>query len=227
MSSGVNSSLAAAPYFNMDQAPRHQCMIYEGSPATHLPGLAEIIRQKLSANIRCLFINAPEMVVTARSCIAATGVDVTYEIRKGALVLSSSQKHIVDGRFDVDPMIHLLEEAVNQALADGHDGLWATGDMAWEFGSEGDFGLLLEYEYALEELFKKQPALSGICQYHRDTLPIDAVQNALYTHQGVYVNEALSRANPYYDPRAPQNHPTASALALQDMLNAIRQPFGS
>ena len=211
----------------MDAAPRHQCMIYEGSPATHLPGLAAVIRQKLSANIRCLFINSPEMLVSARSCISTAGVNVTYEIRKGALVLSSSQEQMVDGRFDVDQMIRLLEEAVNEALADGHEGLWASGDMTWEFGSNRDFGLLMEYEYALEELFEKQPALSGLCQYHRDTLPIDAAQNALYTHRAVYVNETLSRANPYYDPRASQSHPTASALALQDMLNAIRQPFGS
>jgi len=174
-----------------------------------------------------MMINAPDMLIAARFCMAAAGVNVTYEIRKGALVLSSTQEHMSDGRFDVDKMIRLLEEAVSQSLADGHKGLWVTGDMTWEFGTERDFGLLHEYEYALEELFEKQPALSGICQYHRDTLPVGALQNALYTHQGIYINETLSRANPYYVPFASPELPAASATNLQEMLNAIRQPLRS
>jgi hypothetical protein len=32
-------------------------------------------------------------------------------------------------------MVHALERAVQQALSEGYDGLWATGDMTWEFGS--------------------------------------------------------------------------------------------
>jgi hypothetical protein len=31
-------------------------------------------------------------------------------------------------------MMAKLEDAVTQALADGYKGLWATGDMGWEFG---------------------------------------------------------------------------------------------
>ncbi len=33
-------------------------------------------------------------------------------------------------------MLHKLEDALDQALSDGYKGLWATGDMTWEFGSE-------------------------------------------------------------------------------------------
>ncbi len=40
-----------------------------------------------------------------------------------------------DGSFDVPMMLANLEEALDQALRDGYKGLWATGDMTWEFGS--------------------------------------------------------------------------------------------
>jgi len=71
---------------------------------------------------------------------------VAREVGKGSLVLSSDQGHLVDGHFDVDKMIRGLEEAVPQALSDGYLGLWATGDMTWEFGSRKETAKLLEYE---------------------------------------------------------------------------------
>jgi hypothetical protein len=51
----------------------------------------------------------------------------------------------------------LLEGALHQALNDGYQGLWATGDMSREFGPERDFSKLLDYEWRLEELFQKHP----------------------------------------------------------------------
>ena len=55
--------------------------------------------------------------------------------------------------FDPEYMIEQLRLACELAVADGHVGLWATGDMAWEFGPDKDFSKLLEYERALERLF--------------------------------------------------------------------------
>jgi hypothetical protein len=39
----------------------HQCMIYEGSPAKRLHGLAVLMKEKLKENSRCLFLNTPAM----------------------------------------------------------------------------------------------------------------------------------------------------------------------
>jgi len=117
----------------MDAVPRHQCMIYEGSPAKHLRGLAATIVENLKNNKRCLYLNSPTMVAGIRSYLAAAGLDLTRELERGALVVSSDQSHLVDGQFDSDRMLALLEDAVNEALRDGFSGLWATGDMTWEF----------------------------------------------------------------------------------------------
>ena len=123
----------------MEQSLRHQCLIYEGSPTAHLPVLVSLIRHKLNENHRCLYLNSPPMVAGLRSFLLAAGVDVPHEIMKGSLVLSSATGHLLNGRFDVDHMLSMLNQAVDQALDAGYKGLWATGDMSWEFGPEKTF----------------------------------------------------------------------------------------
>jgi hypothetical protein len=182
----------------MVAAPRHQCLIYEGSPAKHLRMLAASVVENLKNNKRCLYLNSPIMVAGIRSYLAAAGLDLARELERQALVFSSDESHLVDGQFDSDRMLALLEDAVDRALRDGFSGLWATGDMTWEFGNEKNFVKLLEYERGLEQLFEKHLSLSGVCQYHTDTLPIGVVEQGLHIHKGVFVNETLSRINPYY-----------------------------
>lgn len=205
----------------MPQVSRHQCLVYDGSPASHLPGLAALIRQKLDENYRCLYLHSPSMVAGMRSYLFAAGTEVTKEIMQGRLVLSSDNDHLVDGRFHIDRMIGMLENAVKQALHDGYRGLWATGDMSREFGPERDFSKLVEYEWQLEELFRKQPALFGICQYHADTLPHDVLRQGLVTHPSLYINETLSRLNPHYVEResyTAQSYNTAALdMAIRDL----------
>ena len=79
----------------------------------------------------------------------------------------------------MDRLLALLGSTLKQALSEGYVGLWAAGDMTWEFGSESNFAKLEEYERRLDEFMRASPALSGICLYHRDTLPAHALDTAL------------------------------------------------
>src|SRR5580698_5645455 len=205
---------------------RRRCMIYEGSPAKHLPGLAQLIREKLRANTRCLYLNSPPMVAGIRSYLAAGSLDVAQEVHSGSLVLSSDPGHLVNGVFDPVRMLAMLADAVNDALAHGYAGLWASGDMTWELGSEKNFGKLMEYECGLEEMFRDLPALSGICQYHRDTLPDQALHVALSKHRAVYLNETLSRVNPFYSPAGSPVDPQLSAPRLKEAISNLRLQGG-
>jgi|SRR5580658_9432063 hypothetical protein len=182
----------------MDAAGRHHCLIYEGPPSRHLPALSAAIQEKLQQNYRCLYLNSPQMVAGMRSYLAANGVDVFDATAKGSLVLSAEQHHLRDGRFDIEGMLHDLEQAIDQALVDGYKGLWATGDMTWELGPEKDFAKLLEYEWQLEEFIQKHPEFGGVCQYHADTLPREAMHHGLLAHPSVFINETLSLINPHY-----------------------------
>lgn len=139
------------------------------------------------------------MVAGMRSYLAAAGVNVASEVARGSLVLSSERHQASVGSFDADGMIAQLKETIGQSLGEGYAGLWATGDMTWEVGpGEMDFSKLLHYEWRLEKLFQEQQSLCGICQYHRDTLPRDAMRFGLISHPSLFVNETLASLNPYY-----------------------------
>jgi hypothetical protein len=197
--------------FSFAPPARHQCVIYEGAPSKTLSDLADAGRQKWSENYRCFCLNSPPMIAGIKCCLAARGVDVAREVEKRSLVLTSEQTHLVDGRFDIERMIRDLETSIERALQDGYRGLFAMGDMSWEFGPRRDFGKILEYEWRLEELFQKWPELSGICQYHRDTLPDEATRHGLLTHPSIFVNETLSRINPQYLSRSTRAQEPSSA----------------
>jgi hypothetical protein len=137
------------------------------------------------------------MIAGLRSTLAAIGVDVEMGIQNKRLILSSEQI-IPRGDFDVKLMLNKLEATLDEALNDGYPGLWASGDMTWEFSPGNDFSKLMEYEMQLEELFRNRKELCGICQYHKDTLPYDALRQSLLTHSSVIVNQTLTRVNPHY-----------------------------
>jgi len=101
------------------------------------------------------------------------------------------------------------------AEVDPDNGLWATGDMTWELGSRKNFEKLMEYEVGLEEMFRSHPALSGVCQYHQETLPEQALPVALSTHPAVYINETLTRMNPFYSS-------AGSALAAESSIPGLK-----
>lgn len=209
------------PHKFMPPVSRHQCLVYEGSPAPQLSGLAALIRQKLEENYRCLYLHSPPMVAGMRSYLFAAGADVTTEVMRGRLLLSSDNAHLVDGRFNIDRMLGMLEQALNQALNDGYQGLFATGDMSREFGPERDFSKLLEYEWRLEEFLRTHPALSGICQYHADTLPGEVLRHGLLTHPSLYINETLSRLNPHYVERESFAAQPINNAALDKMIRDL------
>jgi hypothetical protein len=182
----------------MEPVSRHQCLIYNGPPSRHLPALAVTLRAKLERNYRCLYLNSPPMVAGMRSYLAAAGVDVEAELKRGSLVLSAEQGHLVEMRFDVGRMLETLGTALQQAHDDGYAGLWATGDMTWEMGPRRDFSQLLDYEWRLEEFLREHPQMSGICQYHAETLPREVLRHGLLAHRSLFMNETLSLVNPHY-----------------------------
>ena len=202
----------------------HQCLIYEGSPSRYLPALASLLTQKLNANYRCLYMNSPAMVAGMRSHLAAAGVDIPQQVKKTSLVMSSDQDHLVDGRFDVDRMMHTLGDAVRQAVKDGYAGLWATGDMTWELGPQRDFSKLLEYEWRLEAFFRTYSALSGVCQYHADTLPRKVLRQAVLTHPSIFINETLSLINPRYLPANLYNDDAEKNPELESLIDKLTVP---
>lgn len=182
----------------MESIPRHQCLIYAGAPSEHLAAVAAVMVERRRQHYRCFYLNSRPMIVGLRSYLAAAGMNVLEEIANGGLILTSDLSHLRDGKFDTDSMIGTLCESLDEARNDGYAGLWATGDMSWEFGPEKNFSQLLEYEWRLEELFQRRSDLAGTCQYHAGTLPHEYLRQGFVSHPSIFVNQTLSRINPHY-----------------------------
>jgi hypothetical protein len=175
---------------------RHQCLIYQGAPSQKLSLLAAVIQSKLAEGYRCLYLNSPPMVAGMRSTLAAMDIDVA-EFEKDSLILSCDPVSS-GGDFDGEVMLGTLERILDQAVSDGYKGLWASGDMTWEFGPKKDFSKLMQYEMGLEDVFRRRTELCGICQYHHDTLPQNAMRQSLLVHPTIVINETLKIINPHY-----------------------------
>lgn len=183
-----------------------------------------MLRQKLNENYRCIYLNSPPMVAGIRSYLAASGVDIERETGRGSLILTADRSHLAHGLFDTERMLGLLNDELAQTLVDGYRGLWATGDMTWEFGPEQNFDKLLDYERRLEEFFQLNPGLSGVCQYHADTLPHEAMRRGLAAHPALFTNETLARINPYYRPRGAIDPDTPASAELDRALERHLAP---
>ncbi len=218
----MNRKLGGQFPLKAEAGSRHQCLIYDGAPSRQLPALAATIKQQLAEGRRCLYLNSRPMVAGIRSCLAAMNIDVERELTTGGLVLSSEPVGSAEGGFDVEVLLRQLEDALDQATNDGYKGLWATGDMTWEFGAEKNFARLVEYERGLEDLFQKRPELCGICQYHQDTLPREVARQALLTHRTIFINETLARLNPHYALPG-SDKPMAAETELDESIAALGQ----
>jgi hypothetical protein len=182
----------------MEQLSRHRCFVYQGAPSSSLHPISRAIAEKLQAGFRCMFLHSVPMVAGMRSYLSALDVDVEAELRRGSLVLVSERYHLIDGVFSMETMLAGLEEALQQSLMDGFVGLFAAGDMTWEFGSEKNLDKLVTYEWQLEQFFRTHPQLSGVCMYHSDTLPPQAIRQGVMVHPSIFVNETLSIVNPRF-----------------------------
>lgn len=167
------------------------------------------------------------MVAGMRSYLAAAGVDVAEESLKGRLVLSSDRDHLINGcQFDLERMMQSLQDALKQALDDGLQGLWATGDMTWEFGPDKDFSKLLEYEWRLEEFFREHPQMGGLCQYHIETMPRKFLRHGVVSHPSIFINQTLSMINPIYRYSGSFERTQTEAPELDSFINRILEPQG-
>ena len=195
-------------------------MIYDGDPSKQLPVFATIVKAKLDEGFRCLYLNSPELVSEFKTAIADLGLDPEKEIANGKLVLSSDTPATED-HFDIDGMLVDLEEALEQAIRDGFTGLFATGDMTWEFQSEKNFSRLMEYEYRLEKFFQRREEFSGICQYHKDTLTPEACRQGVLGHQSFFISETVSRFNPHFIPSGWVTNQTMPDTQIDELIDEL------
>jgi ABC-type transporter Mla MlaB component len=131
------------------------------------------------------------------------GIDAAAAVRRGQLsVPTAAQTYLAGGGFDPDTMIGLWHAAMGAALAGGHRGLRAIGEMSWSARDVAGADRLLEYELRIHhDVFERLP-LTAWCFYDRRLLPDDHVNvlaGAHLTHRGSRVSGPVLRVAPLTD----------------------------
>ncbi|WP_457831511.1 MEDS domain-containing protein, partial [Staphylococcus aureus] len=88
-----------------------------------IPALARTLRDNLRTNHRCTFYGSHSMVSAMSNWLKADGLELSQLISTGAVTITAERDYQVDGVFNGTKMISLLEESVEQALADGYAGV--------------------------------------------------------------------------------------------------------
>ncbi|MGE3776891.1 MAG: MEDS domain-containing protein [Pirellulaceae bacterium] len=157
------------------------------------------ISQGIACGDRCIYIADDRTIEEVRIELAAAGLDIDEEVRRGALQLLTKQDaYLRTGTFEPAAMIEFLRAAVAEACADGFAGFRVTGEMTWALGGEAGCDRVIEYEAMLNEFFPGSRALA-ICQYNRLRFAPRVIQDVLRTHPRAVLGRQVC-SNLYYEP---------------------------
>lgn len=187
--------ISGAPFHHGD----HVCAMYMSAEEQETVA-ARFIAEGLSVGERCLFAGASTAALARfRDRLRGEGIHAaTEEHRRALLLLTKEQAHLVDGCFDSERMLRMLNQAVEDALNDGFAGLRTCGDMSWLLDDAAGASQVVEYEALVTELFKTVRGLA-MCQYDRSLLPPEIIDHALATHRTIVMDGAHA-TNPFAIP---------------------------
>ena len=184
---------------------------------------SEFLADGLRTGQRALYAaESYDALARFRRALTEFGVDVIQAETSRALVLRThAEAHLVDGQFDCERMLRLLDDAVEDALRDGFAGLRTCGDMSWLLGDPPGADQVVAYEAMLNQFFEGAPA-SGMCQYHRGRLAAHLLDHALATHPSAIV-ERRHTVNPFYQSPSVAMNRTPDPAGLATKLSRLRR----
>jgi DcmR-like sensory protein len=176
---------------------QHICGLYENEEEA-LATAAEYLAEGFWRGERCSYVAGSRAALTRfRAALEDLGLDAETMISSGALIeATSAEVYLLDGRFDTERMVGLVDKAVENALKAGFSGLCACGDMSWLLEGRPGSTEVVEYEAFLNHFLQRARA-AALCLYDRRRLPPHLLDYALATHPSA-VLEGQHRTNPFY-----------------------------
>ena len=138
------------------------------------------------------------MITKTQEALEAAGIDTKKETETGQLILFSERTHLINGRFDTDRMIKLVDQAIVDALKAGFKGLRGTGDAVWEMGDHLDMEKFILYEKKLDKFLVKKKA-TILCQYNLKVVGDQYLHDSLFCHNAVVEEKNVSLDNHFYN----------------------------
>lgn len=138
----------------------------------------------------CVVDDGGESILDA---LAAEGVDIDAQMRKGRLVIF--EKPLAQGLQTRD-MLGKIEQYASESRNAGHAGFRIVGEMTWTLG--GDLKALAEFEARLNlNRVWERHACAGLCQFDVRRFTPETLREMIIVHPLVVIGDRVCR-NPYY-----------------------------
>lgn len=179
---------------------QHVCVFYD-TPDEQVEVAALYVAEGLRKGERCLYAAATAADLDVfRQRLRALHIDpVPQEFSGALLLLTKEEAHLIDGCFDSERMLTMLNQAVEDALNDRFIGLRTCGDMSWLLDEAPGSSHVVAYEAMLNQFFRNVRAL-GMCQYDRRRLPAGLLDHAGLCAHSTVVIARTHKANPFFNP---------------------------
>jgi len=145
----------------------HVIFLYESSEVKHNV-LFNYVKAGLENGEAALYVAAEEGPSQIKEAMKRFGIEVDKNEKKGALrILDCHDFYIIDGKFDIQTTIGLINKMYNEALTKGFKGWRGIGEMACFF-EHNLIHELLDYERALHRVL--DIPIIAVCAYNADML---------------------------------------------------------
>jgi signal transduction histidine kinase len=169
----------------------HVCTLYEKRDEEVAIAIS-YIRAGLDRGELCVCVvdDGGESILAA---LAAEGVDIDAEMRKGRLEIF--EKPIAQGLQTRD-MLGKIEQYASGSRNAGHAGFRIVGEMTWAL--DGDLKALAEFEARLNlNRVWERHACAGLCQFDVRRFTPETLREMIIVHPLVVIGDRICR-NPYY-----------------------------
>lgn len=216
------------PYSLMDQLSTHvqhgdhMCVVCE-DPQERLRAAAQYLADGLRRNEFVMYAADPETTLALQEMLSHAGIDVDYEMSRGALNLPDPYTaYLTEGRFDPGAMYVVFEKTIAAALEAGFSGCRFAGEPMWALEREELRPDLIEFEKRLNTLFHGKKA-AGFCVYDKKTWPAEVIRDILRTHPIAVVDDMVCNRNVYFErPVTPEDDLSADNQ-VNWMLSQLRE----
>ncbi|WP_370078583.1 anti-sigma factor RsbA family regulatory protein [Streptacidiphilus sp. MAP12-16] len=176
----------------------HLCFVF-GDERERAAVTTSFVRDGIAANDKVLYLAEDDgpALVRVRETLIGSGIDVDGLSATGQLVLvTAEQTYLLDGRFDIERTVSLLEALIAQAGAEGFRLLRVTGETGWVARHGILMSEIIAYEQAVSPLAVGGKVLA-LCQYdHRafaaaDMVAVDQAHDGRATENAQFENGEL------------------------------------
>jgi len=176
--------------FGEARAGDHIVFIYEET--LELTAFAvPFITEGMARRERCVYIVDDLERAEVTAALAAGGVDVDRESRRGAMLLINGEEYAGPPPFDSSRLVESIRRRAAEARSGGFAGLRIADQMTWTLEARIPDHTLVEFEMLLDKAAGPDP-LTVACMYRRDRFNPAVLRQLIRSHPLVVASDFVS-----------------------------------